>query len=148
MDRVPTGWGVTGWKTRPLGSRLLEMRLDQWLWALRVYKTRPISAEAIKSGRVLREGQPVKPGHEVRIGETISARVEGSAQFWTRTLRVLGAPKGRVGAQLVALYAGELTPAGEREKATQRLPGQPGVRPRGTGRPTKRQRRDIDALDG
>lgn len=116
------------------------MRLDQWLWAVRLYKTRSLAVEAIRGGHVKVNGQATKPAHEAKPGEIITAKQE----IMTRTLRVLGAPKSRVGAKLVAEFAEELTPPEEFQKR-QELPFfQTAYRPPGAGRPTKRERRQID----
>jgi ribosome-associated heat shock protein Hsp15 len=122
------------------------LRLDQWLWAVRVYKTRSLSAQAIKDGWVEVNGRPSKPAHPVRPGELVTARLEHGATAWTRTLRVIGSPRCRVGAALVGLYAEDLTPPEELAKRDQREPSllPPAFRPRGAGRPTKRDRRQID----
>lgn len=88
------------------------MRLDQWLWAIRVYKSRTLAADAIKAGRVRANGHEVKPSHEVRQGEVIAANI-GPMQ---RTLRVIGTPDSRVGAKLVPDFAEDLTPPEEYEK--------------------------------
>jgi ribosome-associated heat shock protein Hsp15 len=118
------------------------MRLDQWLWAVRVFKTRTIAADAIKMGRVQINGQPCKPAHEVRAGETIVANVG----IMTRTVRVIAAPKSRVGAKLVPQFVEDLTPPEEyaRRPEPNLLP--PMFRPKGTGRPTKRERRETDRI--
>jgi ribosome-associated heat shock protein Hsp15 len=118
------------------------MRLDQWLWAVRVYKTRTWAAEAIKAGHVTINGQSAKPSREVRPGDSIVARTGDL----TRTLRVIDAPPSRVGAKLVAQFAEDLTPPEEfeRRREVARLP--PLLRPSGTGRPTKKQRREIDGF--
>lgn len=124
------------------------MRLDQWLWAVRVYKTRSIAANAIKAGQVQVDGRDQKPAHEVRAGETVASRMDQGAAAWTRTLRVLDAPTSRVGAKLVPQYAEDLTPPEEFEKRQREvnfLP--PGFRAKGTGRPTKKERRDCDELN-
>ena len=120
------------------------MRLDQWLWAVRVFKTRSRAADAIKAGRVKMNGAVVKSANEARPGAIVTARID----LVTRTLRVIGAPPSRVGAKLVAQFAEELTPRDEFEK--RRLPFSPlaGVRDKGSGRPTKRERREIDELRG
>ena len=81
------------------------MRIDQWLWCVRVYKTRSLAATAIKAGRVLIDQQPVKPSREARPDDVVAAQFGAM----TRTFRVLGAPSSRVGAKLVAQYAEELT---------------------------------------
>ena len=118
------------------------MRLDQWLWAVRVFKTRSLAAEAIKGGHVRVDVLPCKPSREVRAGDTIVARVG----IMTRTVRVIAAPKSRVGAKLIAQFADDLTPPGEyaRRPEPNLLP--PMFRPQGAGRPTKRDRRATDRL--
>ena len=120
------------------------MRLDQWLWAVRLYKTRSLAVEAIKGGHVKVNGAPTKPAHEAKPGELVAAHTG----VLTRTLRVIDAPRSRVAAKLVALYAEDLTPPEEFEK--QRMPELRPVsaRPRGSGRPTKRERRLMDGLAG
>ncbi len=118
------------------------MRLDQWLWAVRVFRTRTVAADAIKAGHVQINGQPCKPAREVRAGEIIVA----SVGIMTRTVRVIAAPKSRVGAKLVAQFAEDFTPPEEyaRRPEPNLLP--PMFRPKGTGRPTKRDRRETDRL--
>jgi ribosome-associated heat shock protein Hsp15 len=118
------------------------MRLDQWLWAVRVFKTRTLAAEAIKGGHVRINGLPCKPAREVRLGDTVVARVG----IMTRTVRVLADPPSRVGARLVPQFADDLTPPEEyvRRPEPNLLP--PMFRPQGTGRPTKRERRATDKL--
>lgn len=119
------------------------MRLDQWLWAVRLYKTRTAAAEAVKGGHVKVNGAAAKPAHEIKPGELIAARTGAL----TRTLRVVDVPCSRVGAKLVAQFAEDLTPAEEWEK--QRAANVPslGARPKGMGRPTKRDRRQLDEWD-
>ena len=119
------------------------MRLDQWLWAVRLYKTRNLAAEAIKGGHVKVNGEPKKMAHRVKPGELVTARIG----IMLRTLRVLDSPPSRVGAKLVAQFAEDLTPPEEFEKQREFGFRQPGLRPRGAGRPTKRERRVIDKLE-
>ena len=119
------------------------MRLDQWLWAVRVYKSRNLAAEAIKGGLVKVNGERSKPAHEPKPGEMITARVG----IMTRTVRFLAAPKSRVSAKLVADFAEDLTPPEEREKRREPNLLPPGFRPKGAGRPTKRERRALDDLE-
>lgn len=114
------------------------MRLDQWLWAVRLYRTRTVATTAIRSGEVTVDGVAPKPAMEVKPGQTVAAKTGDI----TRTYRVIGAPKSRVGAPLVAGFAEDLTPASEFERAKQQAE-QPGFRPRGAGRPTKKDRRQI-----
>lgn len=122
------------------------MRLDVWLWAVRVFKTRRLSLEAIKAENVEIEGQPCKPARLVRAGDCVAIRLDSEFAVWTRTLRVLGSPPSRVGAKLVPQYAEELTSNEEFEKARTRPHDLIGFRPRGAGRPTKRDRREIERM--
>ena len=89
------------------------MRIDQWLWAIRVYRSRSLAAEAIRDGAVRANGRTVKPAHEVTPGETIQAMV-GPLQ---RTLVVRGVPPSRVGAARVPEFAAELTTPEDHEYA-------------------------------
>jgi len=118
------------------------MRLDLWLWAVRVYKTRSIAVTAILAGHVQLNGVLPKPAREVQPADVIVARV-GDIR---RTLRAKGAPRSRVGATLVRDYAEDLTPPGEYEKHKIATTEAIGNRPRGSGRPTKRDRRQIDEM--
>lgn len=120
------------------------MRLDQWLWAVRVFKTRTLAADAIKSGRVIVNAASCKPAREVRAGDTVVARVG----IMTRTVRVISAPKSRVGAKLIPQFAEDLTPAEEYARRPEPSLLPPMFRPQGTGRPTKRDRRRTDQLAG
>jgi ribosome-associated heat shock protein Hsp15 len=119
------------------------VRIDKWLWAVRVFKTRSQAAEACRTGKVAIAGQPVKPSRETKMGDEVEIRV--SPQL-TRTLRVKELLQNRVAARLVPEYADDLTPpeAYERLKIISQLNYE--RRDRGTGRPTKKQRRDIDRL--
>ena len=119
------------------------MRLDQWLWAVRLYKSRSLAADSIKGGLVKVNGERSKPAHEPKPGELITARVG----IMTRTVRFLAAPKSRVGAKLVAGFAEDLTPPEEYAKRELNLLP-PGFRPKGTGRPTKRERRVLENFEG
>jgi ribosome-associated heat shock protein Hsp15 len=119
------------------------MRLDQWLWAVRIYKTRTSAADAIKGGLVKVGDEPVKPAREVKPGDLVTARVNQM----TRTVVVVDSPKSRVGAKLVAQFMEDRTPPEEyqRRREVNFLP--PGFRPQGSGRPTKKERREIDSFD-
>lgn len=120
------------------------MRLDQWLWAVRLFKTRSLAAAAIKGGHVKVNGSATKPAHEAKASEVVTVRIE----IMTRTVRVLGAPPARVAAKLVPQYAEELTPPEEFEKQRALRFLRPAVRPRGAGRPTKRERRKLEEFGG
>ena len=116
------------------------MRLDLWLWAVRLFKTRRLATEAIKAGHVRINGELTKPARDVRPGETVTVRVG----IMTRTLKVIDSPKSRVGAKLVAQYAEDLTPPEEYAKPRESLFQGEGARARGAGRPTKRERRLLE----
>lgn len=123
---------------------LLTDRVDKWLWAVRIFKTRGLATEACRAGCVQVCGQPVKPSRDVRGGETITVR-QGLV---TRTLIVLGIPLRRVGPKLVAGFCEDQTPPEEFAKARKEPVQQLLAREKGSGRPTKRERREIDRLFG
>lgn len=119
-------------------------RLDKWLWAVRLFKTRALATDACRAGLVTIAGQPAKPAREVHPGETIIVQ-QG---IIVRTLLVVAVPASRVGAKLVPEFCNDLTPAAEFEKLrTERLQHVL-AREKGSGRPTKRDRRLIDRLFG
>lgn len=122
------------------------MRLDVWLWAVRVFKTRALAVAAIKGGKVKVGALSVKPAFTLREGQIVSVQIQSSETPWTRTLRVVAFPASRVGAKLVSQYAEDLTSAEELEKSRMRGPQPQGFRPRGSGRPTKTERRAIEGL--
>lgn len=115
-------------------------RIDKWLWAVRVYKTRSLAIEACKSGKVKIDGVAVKPSREVREGMEIAVQIAPI----TRTLRVIKLLHNRVGAKLVNEYMQDLTPPEEYAKL-ELIKEQPFRRARGAGRPTKKERRDMDS---
>jgi len=118
-----------------------EVRIDKWLWAVRLYKTRSIATEACRAGHVKFQGESVKPSHTVRIGQVFAART-GELN---RTIKVLGLLDKRVGPKLVDQYAEDLTPAAEYLRAAQdRKQPQAPKRAKGAGRPTKKERRQIE----
>jgi ribosome-associated heat shock protein Hsp15 len=119
------------------------MRLDKWLWTVRVFKTRTLATEAIKGGHVKIDGVSVKPAHEARVGELIQAHVADM----NRTLKVLGFPNSRVAAKLVPQFAEDLTPESEKERQRQSRLFAPTMWPKGQGRPTKRDRRRMERID-
>jgi ribosome-associated heat shock protein Hsp15 len=116
--------------------------MDKWLWAVRLYKTRGQAADACRSGHVRISGQLVKPSRFVRPGDTITA-VTGEI---TKTVKVLAALETRVGAKLVKDYAEDLTPPAEYAKPREKTFAPFGLRPKGAGRPTKKDRRRIEGL--
>jgi ribosome-associated heat shock protein Hsp15 len=119
-----------------------RVRMDKWLWAVRLYKTRSQAADACRSGHVRISGQPVKPSRFVRPGDTITA-LTGEI---TQTVRGLAALETRVGAQLVKNYAENLTPPSEYARPREKIFAPFGFRPKGAGRPTKKDRRSIEGF--
>lgn len=118
------------------------MRLDRWLWALRVYKTRSDAAEACRGSAVRLNRAVAKPSAKVRVGDTIVARTKAL----TRTLVVLGLTRNRMGAGLVKDYLEDQTPESEYEKAREKRANARIFAHTGGGRPTKKDRRDIEKL--
>ena len=119
-----------------------EMRIDKWLWAVRLFKTRSLAASACRDGQVLIAGQHVKPARAIQIGEMIGAKVAGVQ----RTLRVLAFPRSRVSAKLVPEFMEDMTPREEYEKAREAARQVTFVWPKGKGRPTKKDRRLWEQL--
>lgn len=119
------------------------VRIDKWLWAVRVFKTRSMASDACRSGKVKIDGQEVKPSRDVKINDTITVKI--NPQF-TRTVIVLGFLTNRVAAKLVPQYAGDITPPEEYEKLRLYNEMNAEKRDRGIGRPTKKERRMIDRL--
>ena len=116
------------------------MRIDKYLWCIRVFKTRNIATEACKKGQVKIDGHNVKPAKDVFGGELIQVRKnQMNHQF-----EVLDIPPNRVGAKLVDLYRKDRTPKEEFEKLDLLKYSKDYYRKKGTGRPTKKDRRDID----
>ncbi len=117
-------------------------RLDKWLWAVRAFKTRSLAADACRAGSVMVNELPAKPGRDVHAGEVVAVRLG----LMTRTLQVVGVPRSRVGAKLVAEFCTDLTPASEWEKVKVDRLQQVLAREKGSGRPMKRDRRVMDQL--
>lgn len=120
-----------------------SVRIDKWLWAVRVFKTRSMASDACRSGKVQINDQEVKPSREVKIQDVVKVRV--NPQF-TRTLVVLKSLSNRVGAKLVPEFANDITPPEEYEKLKLINEMNAEKRDRGIGRPTKKERRMIDKL--
>ncbi|MBS1571984.1 MAG: RNA-binding S4 domain-containing protein [Bacteroidetes bacterium] len=116
------------------------MRIDKFLWSVRIYKTRTLAAEEIKKNRVSILGQSVKASREVKIGEIIKIR-KNQIDF---QIKVLDIPKSRFGAKLVPDYIADKTEKEQYEILALRRLEQNYYRAKGEGRPTKKDRRDID----
>ncbi len=121
---------------------LTPVRLDKWLWAVRLFKTRPLATVACRNGHVKIGGQEAKPSREVRPGQVITARVG----LLRKTVRVLKLTVNRVGAQHAALFAQDLTTAEEYERAKLVHEAPMLKMPHGLGRPTKKRRRAIEDI--
>jgi ribosome-associated heat shock protein Hsp15 len=120
-------------------NAIIDSRIDKWLWEVRVFKTRGLAADACRKGHVRIAGQPVKPARAVRINEVIVVRKEQI----THTYIVLQLPGHRVGAPLAKECVEDQTPPAELQKP--RDPGFiPFYRPKGAGRPTKKERREME----
>ena len=119
-----------------------EARIDKWLWASRIFKTRTIAADACKNGRVTIEGVNVKPSRRVKVGETVSVRKPPI----TYSFRILKTIEQRVGAKLLPeIYENVTAPEQYELLEMTRISGFVD-RARGTGRPTKKDRRSLDAF--
>ncbi|KOH43629.1 RNA-binding S4 domain-containing protein [Sunxiuqinia dokdonensis] len=116
------------------------IRVDKWLWAVRVFKTRSMATDAVKKGRVFIDDMAVKPSRVVKIGDVVRVR-KGQVTYSYKVLQLAGK---RMGAKLVGEYMEDVTP----KEALEVLEIQKHMgwfqRERGAGRPTKKDRRDLD----
>ena len=117
-----------------------SVRLDKWLWAIRAFKTRGQAAVACRLGHIALGGQAAKASRKIRVGEVITVKTAGLV----RTLRVLRLIEQRVGASLVPQFMEDQTPAVDYETARERTKSFP--RSPGAGRPTKKDRRRLEAF--
>jgi ribosome-associated heat shock protein Hsp15 len=115
------------------------LRIDKYLWAVRIFKTRSLATQACNGRKVKIEGVSVKPSRHVKLGEVFTVQ----QRYITRTYRVLGLLEKRVSAKAIPAYLEDLTPAEEIEKLKMERFA-PVSRFRGTGRPTKRERRLME----
>lgn len=126
----------------PSAADPASARLDKWLWSVRLFRTRSLATDACRAGSVTVGGQTAKPAREVRVGETVSVR-QGLV---TRTLVVRAAPARRVAARQVAAYVDDRTPPEEFARARNRPVENFLAREKGSGRPTKRDRRRLERV--
>ena len=117
-----------------------SVRVDKWLWAARVFKTRSLAADACDGGKVDVNDQAVKPAKLVRVGDSIKVTL---AEGRRRILRVLALDDRRGSAQVAARLFEDHSPPPPRSRYAP-----PPYRPPGAGRPTKRERRTLDRLRG
>ncbi len=117
----------------------MEVRIDKWLWAMRVFKTRTIATEACKKGRVMMGGVPVKPSRPIKEGDVIEVKKPPI----TYTFRVKATTQNRLGAKLVPDYLENITPQSQYDLLEMtRISGFVDRR-KGMGRPTKREGREL-----
>lgn len=119
-----------------------DVRIDKYLWAIRVFKTRSEAADACKNNRVKVNGSDAKPSRLIKPGDKIEVR-KAAVHFTYRVKAMLGS---RVGAALVPEYAEDLTPQSEKDKLVSPVETFFVTRDRGTGRPTKKDRRVMNVM--
>jgi ribosome-associated heat shock protein Hsp15 len=118
------------------------LRIDKWLWAVRIFKTRNQASEACRSGKVKIDEVTVKPSREIKINDIVEVRLG----IITKTVKVIGLIHNRVAAKFVNNHLVDLTPPEEYEKQKIQHQVNYEFRPRGQGRPTKKERRLIVKL--
>lgn len=118
----------------------MECRVDKWLWAVRVFKTRSLAADACKKGRVLMQGVAVKPSRELKVGDVLQVRRNPIIY----TFKVVALTQNRVGAKLVPQFMENVTAPDQLELLEVLKLDQSNRRAKGLGRPTKKERRDLD----
>ncbi|WP_134090765.1 RNA-binding S4 domain-containing protein [Olivibacter sp. XZL3] len=123
-------------------KELEKLRIDKYLWAIRIFKTRSLATEACKAGRVKLNGQNIKPSYVVKVGETyhIQKGIE------KKVVKVLDLLDKRVDAKTAVTFYEDLTPVEETYGYKSMFHAPVLKRDRGTGRPTKKDRREIDDL--
>ncbi|MEZ4984380.1 MAG: RNA-binding S4 domain-containing protein [Saprospiraceae bacterium] len=123
-----------------------KVRIDKWLWAVRIFKSRTLASDAVKAGKVKVNGTTVKPSYSVQRGEKVVVGKNG----FNFEFKVVDLLEKRVGAALAQQCYEDLTPADELNKYNDWFVGKRGVefRDKGAGRPTKRERREIDDFKG
>ena len=118
------------------------IRIDKWLWAVRVYKTRSLATDACRSGKVRKDGMILKASYEVKINDVFEIRISPVI----KTVKVKELLEKRVSAKIAVDFMEDLTPQEEYDKLKIIKDSHFELRERGTGRPTKKQRRLIDHL--
>lgn len=116
------------------------VRIDKWLWAVRIFKTRSQATEACKKGHVSIADSTVKASREVHVGEVVKVRKPPVS----RSFKVLDLTEKRMGAKLIRDFFEDVTPAEELELLEMQKHMRWSERDKGTGRPTKKDRRDLD----
>ena len=119
-----------------------SLRIDKWLWEVRLFKSRSLATDACKAGKVKMDGSNVKASKEIKEGDLITV----SLNPLFKTVRVRKFPKSRVNAKMVTDFMEDLTPQAEYDRVKMINETNIEYRDRGIGRPTKKQRRVIDQL--
>ncbi len=119
-----------------------SIRIDKWLWVVRLFKTRSLAGEACRGGKVKMNMNAVKPSKEIKVGDIIEVQVGPMS----KTVKVKQIQANRVSAKLVEGLMEDLTPPEEYERIQMMREFNMEKRQRGSGRPTKKDRREIDAL--
>lgn len=119
-----------------------NIRIDKWLWAVRLFKTRSMASDACKGGKVKIADMNVKPSREIKVGDIIDIQMHG----YKKTVEVAKVIKNRVGAKFVSDLLNDLTPTYEYEKLEMLNQLKVEKRDRGAGRPTKKDRRTISKI--
>jgi ribosome-associated heat shock protein Hsp15 len=124
-------------------SQAPKIRVDKWLWSVRIFKSRTIATDACKTGKVKISGEPAKPSALVTEGDVVLVKKEGF-NFQYRVLQLI---EKRVGAPIAVTCYADITPEAEKLKYKSWFTNQAATaerRERGAGRPTKKERREID----
>jgi len=119
---------------------MTEVRIDKWLWAVRLFKTRSLAAEQCKKNKILVNQTLAKPSRTVKIGDTVQVK-RNPVLF---SFKVLALTENRLSAKLVLDYRKDITPPDQLALVELGKIAGNGIRARGTGRPTKKERRDLD----
>ncbi|HHT60984.1 MAG: RNA-binding S4 domain-containing protein [Paludibacteraceae bacterium] len=120
----------------------MDVRIDKWLWAVRLFKTRSLAAEACKKGKVLIQGQAVKPSRMVSVGDVVQIK-RAPVLF---SFKVLALAQNRMNAKLVPDFMQNITTPDQLQLLEMIKLDKTAYRERGTGRPTKKERRDLDSF--
>ena len=117
-----------------------EVRIDKWLWAVRIFKTRSIAAEACKKGKIMIAGITVKPSRNIKVNDIIQIKYPPIVY----SFKVLALAENRMGAKLVPEYLENVTTTDQLHLLELDKISAVGRRQKGTGRPTKKERRELD----
>ena len=119
-----------------------KLRIDKYLWAIRVFKTRTLASDACKAGRIKLDGKNIKPSYEVKIGDIYQV----AKGIERKVVKVTGLLENRVDAKTAVNFYEDITPVEQTQAFKSMFHAQILKRDRGTGRPTKADRREIDDL--